>query len=304
LTIPTWVYFQAAFVVVLFCLLVGWTLLCLAVGQARARAGDYAAAERWYQLTFNHRNRMGGWLNIAAAQLLAGNPEMAEKTFRQVFDDARRRRDRRLERMSLVNLGASLIAQRRTVEATPILEWVVRGRPPRKQPREGAAALFNLAWIAFLSGDFEAAGRRTAVARAAAGRAGPDLATLLALMEARLATRAGRFDEAAQSLGAAERRARAAVDRGLADQVRIAAGVLDYLTGNREAGLEKVLAGAESLRGPDRRDLGARWLTGLAHIARRQGDKATAGRLEPVAAGLRGMLPIPSPEDCAVYLKA
>jgi tetratricopeptide (TPR) repeat protein len=303
LTIPQWVYSQAALIVLLFCLLVGWTLLCLAVGQARARAGDYAAADRWYQLTFNHRNRMGGWLNIAAAQLLAGDPETAEKTFRVVFDDARRRRDRRLERISLVNLGASLIAQRRTVEATPILEWVVRGRLGR-QARERAPALYNLAWIAFLSGDFEAAGRGTAVARAAAGRAGSDLATLLALMEARLATRAGRFDEAAESLALAERRARAAVDRGLADQVRIAGGVLDYLTGNREAGVEKVLAGATALKSPDRRDLAARWLTGLAHLAREQGDQASARRLEPVAAGLRGLLPIPSPEDCAAYLKA
>jgi tetratricopeptide (TPR) repeat protein len=303
LTIPSWVYYQAVLLLGLLALLVGWSVLCQWVGRARARAGDYAGADRWYQLTFNHRHRMGGRINIAAAQVLAGDPVTAEGTFRQVFDDSRRRRDRRLERLSLVNLGASLIAQGRTVEATPILEWVVLGRPGERR-RERAAALYNLAWIAFLDGDFEGAGRRTAVARGATRRPGSDLACLITLMEARLATRAGRFEEARRSLALAERHARTAVDRGLADQVRIAEGVLDYRRGDREQGLATALAGAGGVRRADRRDLAARWLSGLAHIAGEQGDEAGAARLEPVAAGLRGMLPIPSPEDCAAYLKA
>jgi len=302
LTIPSWVYYQAVFLLGLLALFMCWNLLCQWLGRARARAGDYAGADRWYQLTFNHRQRMGGWVNIAAAQALAGDPVAAEKRFREVFDDSRRRRDRELERLALVNLGASLITQGRTVEATPILEWVVRGW--RRHPRETATALYNLAWIAFLEGDFEGAGRRTAVVRGAARRPGPDLACLMSLMEARLATRAGRFDEARRSLGLAERHARTAVDPGLADQVRVAEGVLDYRRGDREQGLAKVLAGAGAVRPADRRDLAARWLSGLARIAREQGDEAGAARLEPAAAGLRGMLPIPSPEDCAAYLRA
>lgn len=304
MSIPSWVYFQATLLVALVALVAGWTAFCLWVGGGRARAGDYAGAERWYRLTFNRRHRMGGWLNIAAAQLRAGDAETAERTFRQVFDGARRRRDRELERLALVNLGASLIAQGRTVEATPILEWVCRARPGGRRPRERAAALYNLAWIAFLSGDFEEAGRRAGAARAEARRPSPDLRTLLALMDARLATRAGRFEEAGRALTLAQRHAGSAVDRDLADQVRIAEGVLDYRRGDREQGLEKVLAGARAMRRPDRRDLAARWLCGLAHIARKEGDAAVAGRLEPLAAGLRGPLPIPSPEDCARYLKA
>ncbi len=245
---------------VVFVVLVGLLFLVLIVpqlvGQRRARAGDYAGAERWYGWTLGHRTKMAGQGNIAVAQLVAGDLEAAEHRLRLVFDDARRRHDARLELHTLVNLGACLIAQRRLGEAAP------QARPKG------------------------------------------NLAVLYPLLAGRLAGRSGDWEEARRHLDEAAARARRASDPGLPGQVALSRGALEYLAGNRESGLEMVLASAASLRAIDRGDLAGRLMLGLAHLARRGGDESAASRLEAAAARFRGIVPMPSADDCATYLRA
>ena len=297
-------YFEGALAVTAVAAWIGWLCVCQLAGRARARAGDYSGAERWYRRTFNREVELGGLLTIAANRLYAGDAVAAERDCRGVFADARRSGHRRLERMSLINLSTSLIAQGRTAEAGPILEWVLRGRAAANSGRERGAALFNLAWIAFLDRDFEEAGRKTAAARGEARRPTARLEALMALMEARLASRAGRFSEGREALVVAERRAGADPDRALVDEIRLARAILQYLAGGHAPGLEEVLAAAGAPRDGEHRGLAARWLTGLAWIARERSDEVAAARLERLAAELRGLLPIPAPEDCAAYLRA
>ena len=301
---PSWVYVQGSLGLTIVAAWMGWLIGCQLIGRARARAGDYAGAQRWYRRTLDRQIQLGGLLTIAANRLYAGDAVAAERDCRGVFADARRSGHRRLERMSLINLSASLIAQGRTAEAGPILEWVLRGRASANSGRERGAALFNLAWIAFLDRDFEEAGRKTAAARGEARRPTARLEALLALMEARRASRAGRFSEGREALAVAERRAAADPDRALVDEIHLARAILEYLAGRHERGLEEVLAAAGAPRDGEHRGLAARWLTGLAWIARERSDEAAAARLERLAAELRGRLPIPPPQDCAAYLRA
>ncbi|TMF88001.1 MAG: hypothetical protein E6I08_08715 [Chloroflexi bacterium] len=279
---------------------VAWLVLPQLLGLRRARAGDYAAAERWYGRALSPLARMSGQGNIAVAQFYAGELEAAEQRFRVVFDYARQHRHRRLERHTLINLGACLIAQRRLQEAAPLLAWVVRDRKAR--PEQRAAALYNLAWISYLEFDFGAAERSLAAARQEAPRGGGSLAVLYELMAGRLATRTGNWDLARRHLDDSAERARR-FGRGLPGQVALSRGALEYLAGNREPGLEMVLTSAASLVAADRGDLAGRTMLGLAHIARTQGDQAAAAKLESAAARFRGIMPMPSPEDCAAYLR-
>ena len=127
----------------------------------------------------------------------AGDHAGAEAVFRELLAEAERRHQAVLQRYSLVNLAASLIAQRRQAEARPLLQRAAALAGRRGKPRESAPALYNLAWAAFLDRDFETAAYFNGQAQAAAGNRAPvDLATLLCLMDGRLATRAGRFDGA------------------------------------------------------------------------------------------------------------
>ncbi|HEX6349580.1 MAG TPA: hypothetical protein VF160_09345 [Candidatus Dormibacteraeota bacterium] len=286
-------------VVIAGVLLVAGQVLAQLLALSRARAGDYQGAERWYGLTLGQRARQFGQGNIAVAQIYAGELEAAELRLRQVFDYARRHRDGRMERTTLINLGACLIAQRRLQEAAPLLAWVARDQ--RARPKQRAAALYNLAWISFLEFDFEAADRGLAAARMEAPRGTQSLAILYELLAGRLATRTGDWDLARRHLESAAARARR-FRRGFPGQVGHSRGILEYLAGNRESGLDLVLRSAASLQAADRGDLAGRMMLGLAHIARARADDVAAQKLEAEAAKLRGVAPMPSAEDCAAYV--
>ena len=121
-------------------------------------------------------------------------------------------------------------------------------------------------------------------------------------MAGRLATRTRDWDLARRHLDEADARARQ-FGRGFPEQVANSRGALEYLAGNRDAGLELVLTSAASLRAADRGDLAGRTMLGLAYIARGQGDEGAAAKLESAAARFRGIMPMPSAEDCASYLR-
>jgi len=248
-----------------------------------------------------------GWriqrrVNRAIAMLRGGDGAAAEAEFRRLLAEGERRRDPMLERFSLVNLSATLIAQRRQAEARPLLQQAAAIAAQRGQPRESASALYNLAWAAFLDRDFETATQLNAQAQTASGnRAQVDLATLLCLMDGRLATRGGRFEEARRALAQAASHAATARDRDLVHQVAIAQGVLEYRAGNR-AGLDLALDGARRIVTADRQDLAARILIGLSVVAGSGGDNDAAGRLEAAVQALSRAQPFPSPEECATYV--
>ena len=300
MTIPSWLIFDLGQFVVLFVLLLAAFALVQVVGATRARAGDYAGAERWYRLAFSHQVRTAGQGNIAAAEFTAGDLEAAERRMRRVFDEARRHRYAQIELNTLVNLGACLIAQRRLGEAAPLLAWVVRSEKANALQR--ASVLYNLSWIAYLEFNFEEAARGLAAARLESPKPQGNLKVLYALMAARLATRTKSWDEARRHFDQAAADARRATDRGLAGQVALSRGALEYLAGNRDSGLEMVLSSAATLRAADRGDLAGRLLLGLSYIARRQGDEGAAGRLEAAGSRFRGIVPLPSAADCAAYL--
>ncbi len=242
--------------------------------------------------------------NRGVALHRAGDHARAEAVFRELLAEGERRRVPTLQRYSLVNLSASLIAQRRQAEARPLLQRAAALASQRGKPRESATALYNLAWAAFLDRDFETAAQLDVQAQAAAAnRAQVDLATLFCLMDGRLATRDGRLEDGRRALGQAAAHAATARDRDLVHQVTIAQGVLEYRAGNR-AGLDLALDGAQRVVTADRQDLVARWLTGLSVLARSGGDQDAARRLEAAAGGLQRAPDFPSPEACASYLKA
>jgi hypothetical protein len=76
-------------------------------------------------------------------------------------------------------------------------------------------------------------------------------------------------------------------------------GFLSWLFGRRTN-----QARAGGVRVPDRQDLAARWLTGLAFLAEAGGDQNAVQRLTAAAAGLGRGPDFPTPERCASYLKA
>jgi len=234
----------------------------------------------------------------------AGDHAGAERVFRELLADAERRQDLDLQRTALVNLAAALIAQRRQDEAEPLLRHTVELARAQGFERGAATALYNLAWRAFLEQDFDDAARLTAEAHAAAGAEPPfDMGVVLGLMDARLATRHGLFEVGRFALGRAAAALPTCRDPDLADQVQMAQGILEYRAGQR-AGLDLVLAGAAAVRVPDRQDLAARWLTGLAFLAEATGDQNAGQRLTAAAAGLARGPDFPTPERCASYLKA
>ncbi|HEX6349581.1 MAG TPA: hypothetical protein VF160_09350 [Candidatus Dormibacteraeota bacterium] len=243
-------------------------------------------------------------LDAAIALLRGGDHAGAERAFRELLAEGERRSDRDLERMALVNLSATLIAQRRLDEAEALLLRAVQLARSQGFDLGASTPLYNLAWRAFYQRDFDRAARLTSEAAAAAGTSPPfDLGLLLALMDARLATRHGLFDLARAALARAAAAIPSARDPDLANQVLMAQGIVEYRAGQR-AGLDLVLAGAANVKTADRQDLAARWLTGLAYLAAAAGDQDAASRLGAAAQRLARAPDFPTPEQCASYLKA
>jgi tetratricopeptide (TPR) repeat protein len=243
-------------------------------------------------------------VDAAVAQHLAGDHAGAEGAFRRLLAEGERHGDRNLQRFASADLAATLIAQGRTAEAEPHLVRAVKLAQAIRNPRAGAVSLYNLAWNAFLRRDFDSAGQLCGAARAAVKGSPPfDLGLVLSLMEGRLATRVGNFELARAALADAARRAQTATDKDLANQVRMAQGILEYRAGRR-AGLDLVLAGATKVTVPNRQDLAARWLTGLAHLAAAGGDQDAAARLVSAAGPLHHAPDFPTREQCASYLRA
>jgi len=272
-----------------------WVLA--AAGAVLAAALAWAA---WDALRKQRRRR-----RVEAAIRLhhAGDHAGAEAAFRELLAEAERRRDKNLERFSLVNLSATLIAQHRQAEAQPLLVRATELARRLGLQRGAATAIYNLAWTAFYARDFDGAARLSAEARTAAGTQPPfDLGLMLALMDGRLATRQGLFEVARHALADAAARVPTAVDKDLANQIEMAQGVLEYRAGNR-AGLDLVLAGVSRVTLPSRQDQ-ARWVTGLAHLAAESADQDAAQRLTAAAGGLQRAPDFPSAEECAAYLKA
>lgn len=196
------------------------------------------------------------------AQLLAaGDSQAAAEIFRGIAAAPAARRS--LRGVALNNLGAALSQTGRYAEARAALEESLGTRTTRARR---ALILYNLAWVAFLERDFQAAAARNRESMAAT-RDGPDLRALTGMMAGRLAARTGDFGAADAALAEAAAAAAATPNPERRAQVEMQRGIVDYLRGDHEAGRSRITATLTAFQRPEARHLAALWLAGLSAVA-------------------------------------
>jgi tetratricopeptide (TPR) repeat protein len=246
------------------------------LGLRRLRRNDVAGAGRLYE----HALALAG----RGEREVLGHPAVA-----RALPDKARNVWRVLEAWSLVNLGNCLISEHRhaaardaLTRALGILEATGAGSGDL-----ATATAFNLARLAMQQRDMPGAlewnrrARDTARLETAAG-----LTCLVEIQAARLAIARGRMEEARSLL---ERARLHAADTGRSDSAAEASAVLGlvaYLNGSPQVGVELALEGAEAMHRDRKHVEAVHWLRLFAREAAKRADAATARLLEERAAAL------------------
>jgi tetratricopeptide (TPR) repeat protein len=246
------------------------------LGLRRLRRNDIAGAGRMYE----HALALAG----RGEREVLGDPAVARALPADV-----RNVWRALEAWSLINLGNCLVGEHRHAAARDALTRALRilEAAGRDGGDLATSAAFNLARLAMQERDVPGAlewnrrARETARLETASG-----MTCLVEIQAARLAIGRGRLEEARSLL---ERARLHAADTGWPDSAAEAStllGLVAYLKGSQQVGVELALEGADAMNRTRRYPEAVRWLRLVAREAAKQDDAASARLLEERAAAL------------------
>jgi tetratricopeptide (TPR) repeat protein len=263
--------------------------------MARMASDPEKAVQSWMEALpalrrgHNRRLELTVLSDLGRTHIERGEPDRAGYTFDEALNRARSFNNPELISQALLELGLAQIEEERLPAASKTLQQAVEAAIKAKSKSRHAQALYGLAWLAYIEGDFERCS--TELGRAAAANPNEEdlefrvnmlaLTARLALRDGNLAGSKGAFDEAL-------RLANEMQDPERVTLLEFSSGVRDYVEGWHDTGMERIQRNLLALRRPGRRLLATRWLLALSWIARRRKRLFDADALASAAAQMAG----------------